>query len=135
MTMHQRSAILNAMSPTARVQNGRLVLDEPTDLPEGEIEQLEMVSKDWANEDNWSPAPRERLDAALSRGSAEVASGKAVDAREFVCRGGGDPLTLPGGAATTHARLPEGHGHCGAGGGLGSAPCGRTVDFKDAARS
>jgi hypothetical protein len=74
------------MSLTARVHNGRLVLDEPTDLPEGEIVQLEIVSSDWANEDNWSPAARERLDAALSRGSAEVASGKTVDAREFVSK-------------------------------------------------
>ncbi len=74
------------MSLTARVQNGRLVLDEATDLPEGEVVQLEIVSDDWANEDNWSPAARVRLEAALSRGSAEGASGRTVDAREFLSK-------------------------------------------------
>lgn len=74
------------MSLTARVQNGRLVLDEPTDLPEGEVVLLEIVSDDWANEGNWSTAARERLEAALSQGSAEVASGTTVDAREFLSK-------------------------------------------------
>jgi hypothetical protein len=84
--MHHLSAILNAMSLTARVQNGRLVLDEPTDLPEGEVVELEIVSDDWANEDSWSPAARKRLETALSRGSADVASGRTADARAFLSK-------------------------------------------------
>jgi hypothetical protein len=76
-----------AMPLTARVQNGRLVLDEPTDLPEGEVVQLAVVGDDdWANEEYWHAAAREKLEAALAQGSAHIAAGRTVDAREFLAR-------------------------------------------------
>ena len=72
----------------ARVENGRLVMDEPTDLPEGtELELIpanEVGTDDWADEERWSPEARERLEAALTKGSADVAAGRTVDAMEFL---------------------------------------------------
>lgn len=46
--------------------------------------QLEVVGVDWSNEQSWTEAAREALEAALAQGSADVAAGRTVDAREFV---------------------------------------------------
>lgn len=56
----------------ARVKNGRLVLDEPTDLPEGAEVELEAVGDDLDQED------RERLHAALDAADDELRAGQGI---------------------------------------------------------
>jgi hypothetical protein len=73
----------------ARVHNGRYVIDEPTDLPEGT--ELYLVRADgeevaWANEATWPEQKRNDLEDALQRGTADVAAGRTVDAREFLAK-------------------------------------------------
>ena len=64
------------MTLKARVCAGRLVVDEPTDLPEGtEVELLPLDPGDWLDE-----ADRAALHAALRDSDADVAAGRLVDA-------------------------------------------------------
>lgn len=63
----------------ARVQNGRLVLDVPTDLPEGEVVELRPV-----DDDDYSDQERADLHAALERGSEQARLGHVVDADEVI---------------------------------------------------
>jgi hypothetical protein len=51
----------------AHVRNGRIVVDEPTDLPEGEVLYLERVDPG----DELDDEERERLHASLRRSIAE----------------------------------------------------------------
>jgi len=68
------------MTIKARVRDGRLVLDEPTDLPNGtEIELLPLVPGDWL--DN---ADRAALHEALRQSEADVAAGRLVSAEEIL---------------------------------------------------
>lgn len=68
------------MSIKARVTAGRLIVDEPTDLPEGtELELLALDPGDWLDE-----ADRAALHAALEESDADVAAGRLVDADEFL---------------------------------------------------
>jgi hypothetical protein len=69
------------MTLTARVQNGRLVLDEPTHLPEGEVVQLEIVRDE---EEGLSAEDRAELQARLAKARADVAAGRTADARDFM---------------------------------------------------
>ena len=69
-----------ASSLKARVQNGRLVLDEPTDLPEGT--EVELVSMDdW---DNLDDDDRRRLHEALAASEDDVADGRVRPAAEVL---------------------------------------------------
>ena len=63
----------------AHVKAGRLVLDEPTDLPEGE--EVEVYVPDGGE---FSPEERARLDAALDEGIAAARRGDHSDADEFI---------------------------------------------------
>jgi hypothetical protein len=64
----------------ARVTAGRLVVDEPTDLPEGtEVELLALDPGDWLDD-----ADRAALHAALDESDADVAAGRLVDADEVL---------------------------------------------------
>jgi hypothetical protein len=64
------------MTLKARVQAGRLVLDEPTDLPEGtEVELLPLDPGDWLGEEG-----RAALHKALSDSEEDVKGGRLVDA-------------------------------------------------------
>jgi hypothetical protein len=64
------------MTIKARVRAGRLVVDEPTDLPEGtELELLPLDPGDWLDE-----ADRAALHEALRESDADVAAGRLVDA-------------------------------------------------------
>lgn len=56
----------------ARVRNGRLIVDEPTDLPEGT--ELDLVV-DSAG-DSLDEAERTALDAAIARAWASVQAGE-----------------------------------------------------------
>ena len=64
----------------ARVHAGRLLVDEPTDLPDGtEIDLLPLDPGDWLDE-----ADRAALHAALRDSGADVAAGRLVDATELL---------------------------------------------------
>jgi hypothetical protein len=57
----------------AHVKGGRLLLDEPTDLPDGAEVELTLV------EDEFDPEERARLDAALELSMAQARAGQLVD--------------------------------------------------------
>jgi hypothetical protein len=64
------------MTLKARVKAGRLVIDEPTDLPEGtEVELLPLDPGDWLDDDD-----RAALHRALSDSDEDVKAGRLVDA-------------------------------------------------------
>ena len=68
------------MTIKARVNAGRLVVNEPTDLPEGtEVELLALDPGDWLDD-----ADRAALHKALSESDADVAAGRLVDAEEIL---------------------------------------------------
>jgi len=68
------------MTLKARVQAGRLVVDEPTDLPEGtEVELLPLDPGDWLDD-----ADRAALHQALRESDADIAAGRLVDADEIL---------------------------------------------------
>jgi hypothetical protein len=64
----------------ARVHNGRLVLDEPTELPEGEI--VELVPRDAALDDEFDDGERAQLRQALDEGIEQMKAGQTVDVAE-----------------------------------------------------
>ncbi|HET6437024.1 MAG TPA: hypothetical protein VFG59_03105 [Anaeromyxobacter sp.] len=63
----------------AHVRAGRLVLDEPTDLPDGE--KIEVLVPEG---DELSPEERARLDAALELSMAQAREGKLVDGEAVI---------------------------------------------------
>jgi hypothetical protein len=68
------------MTIKARVTAGRLVVDEPTDLPEGaELELLPLDPGDWLEDTD-----RAVLHEALRQSDADVAAGRLVDATEIL---------------------------------------------------
>lgn len=64
----------------ARVHNGRLVLDEPTDLPEGEV--VELVPIDAKLDDEFDDEERAHLRQALDEGIEQMKAGETIDAAE-----------------------------------------------------
>lgn len=74
------SATLSSMTIKARVTAGRLVVDEPTDLPEGtELELLPLDPGDWLDD-----ADRAALQEALRQSEEDVAADRLVDASEIL---------------------------------------------------
>jgi hypothetical protein len=68
------------MTIKARVRAGRLVLDEPTTLPEGtEVELLPLDPGDWLDD-----ADRAALHAALADSEQDVAAGRLIDAADVL---------------------------------------------------
>jgi hypothetical protein len=65
----------------AHVRGGRLVVDEPTDLPEGTEVELTLVE-----DDEFSPEERARLEQALEEAEQEIERGEFVDGDEFIAR-------------------------------------------------
>lgn len=63
----------------AVVQNGRLTLDEPTDLPEGEIVELVLADRDELDDED-----RVKLHESLERAWAEEQAGQGRPAEEFM---------------------------------------------------
>jgi hypothetical protein len=63
----------------AKVRNGRLVLDEPTTLPEGSDVELRVVDDDEMSDDE-----RQRLHASIARSLADGRAGRETDFDEFV---------------------------------------------------
>jgi hypothetical protein len=71
-----RGATVIAMTLKARVKAGRLVVDEPTDLPEGtEIELLPLDPGDWLDEED-----RAALHRALRDSDEDIKAGRLIDA-------------------------------------------------------
>jgi hypothetical protein len=66
----------------ARVRGGRLVVDEPTDLPEGS--EVELIEADEA--DGLDDEDRERLHAALDASEADVWAGRLAPVDEVLAR-------------------------------------------------
>jgi hypothetical protein len=63
----------------ARVRNGRLVLDEPTDLPEGEIVELVPVNEVLAQGmDDLDHEDRERLHDSLRESIRQMDAGELI---------------------------------------------------------
>jgi hypothetical protein len=65
----------------AHVRGGRLVLDEPTTLPEGTEVELTVVE-----DDEFSPEERARLLQAIEDGEQDIERGDHVDGFEFIAR-------------------------------------------------
>jgi hypothetical protein len=64
------------MTLKARVRAGRLIVDEPSDLPEGtEIELLPLDPGDWLDDEG-----RAALHQALRDSDEDVKAGRLVDA-------------------------------------------------------
>jgi len=69
----------------AHVHNGRLVLDEPTDLPEGEVVELVPLDEVLANGGDYlDDEERARLHASIDRGLEDVKAGRTVDAHVMI---------------------------------------------------
>jgi len=69
----------------AHVHNGRLLLDEPTDLPEGEV--VELVPLDGVLDgggDYLDDEEREQLHRSIERGLEDAKAGRTVDARDVI---------------------------------------------------
>jgi hypothetical protein len=72
---------MDTMQPLkAHVHNGRLVLDEPTDLPEGT--EVELMPVD----DGFDPAERAQLLQAIEEGAEDFERGDHMDGLEFVAQ-------------------------------------------------
>jgi hypothetical protein len=66
----------------ARVRSGRLIMDEPVDLPEGtEVELVPANDSDSLDEED-----RARLHAALERSAAQFQAGEGIPADEALKR-------------------------------------------------
>jgi hypothetical protein len=65
----------------AHVKGGRLVLDEPTNLPEGAEVRVALV-----DDDELDDAERAKLHAAIVAAEAELDSGQVVGEGEFWAR-------------------------------------------------
>jgi hypothetical protein len=66
----------------ARVENGRIVVNEPTDLPDGTV--LELVVADAGDE--LDADERAELAASIDDGLADMRAGGGVDAGEVLAR-------------------------------------------------
>jgi hypothetical protein len=69
----------------AHVHNGRLLLDEPTDLPEGEVIELVPLDEVLANGGDYlDNEERAALHRSIERGIEDVKAGRTVDARQVI---------------------------------------------------
>lgn len=66
----------------AHVHEGRLVVDDPTDLPEGEVIYLVAIARDVDLDEE----ERDRLDASLELSAEQARAGMVVDADEVIAR-------------------------------------------------
>jgi len=63
----------------ALVKNGRLILDEPTDLPEGSVVPLE-IAEDW---DDLDDEERAALHESIREGFEDAKAGRTIDAEQW----------------------------------------------------
>ncbi len=69
----------------ARVKNGQLVLDEPTDLPEGTVVRIMVLDED-EDDDGLTDKQRAALHRSLERGIAQSRAGQSIDGAEFLAK-------------------------------------------------
>jgi hypothetical protein len=68
------------MTIKATVRAGRLVVDEPTDLPDGaEVELLPLDPGDWLDDTD-----RAALRSALRESDSDVTAGRLIDAADLL---------------------------------------------------
>ncbi len=68
------------MTLKGHVKSGRLIVDEPTELPEGtEVEMLPLDPGDWLDD-----ADRAALHEALIQSDADIKAGRLVDAETIL---------------------------------------------------
>jgi len=80
----------------ARVHNGRLLLDEPTDLPEGEVVYLQpMTAIAAADSDDLGDEERTALHRELEASIAEADAGQTEDFATVLCVWGGPKARGP----------------------------------------
>jgi len=71
----------------AHVRGGRLVHDEPADLPEGEDVELVPLDEMLASGgDDLDDEERQRLHASIERGLEDVRAGRTVDAEQVIAK-------------------------------------------------
>ncbi len=70
------------MLARAVVRDGRIIVDEPTGLPEGTV--LDLVID--VEGDELAPAERERLETRLDQALADVDAGNTVEAKDVFAR-------------------------------------------------
>ena len=75
---------MNIMAHVARVKNGRLVLDEPTELPEGTL--IELYDPSDLPDDELDDDELARLDEAIAQSRAEEKAGLARPAEEIIAK-------------------------------------------------
>ena len=71
----------------ARVENGRIKLDEPTDLPEGQL--VELVPLDevlMGGGDDLDDKDRVALHESIREGIADLEAGRTVDAKNAIAK-------------------------------------------------
>jgi hypothetical protein len=67
------------------VKNGRLVVNEPTELPEGEVVELVPLDEVLANGGDYlDDEERARLHEAIDKGLADVKAGRTVEASKVI---------------------------------------------------
>jgi hypothetical protein len=68
------------MTIKARVRDGRLIVDEPTDLPDGtELDLLPLDPGDWLDDRD-----RAALHDALRQSEDDVSAGRLIDASDVL---------------------------------------------------
>lgn len=77
----RRAKMVIAMTFKAHVRNGRILLDEPTDLPDGAEVELAPVEGDDLDDDE-----RQQLEEALAASDADFAEGRFVTAEELLAK-------------------------------------------------
>ena len=68
------------MTVKGHVRNGRLVVDEPTDLPEGAVVEL------WLVDDTLDDEERQRLHAALEASEDDFRAGRVISGEDVIAR-------------------------------------------------
>ena len=67
----------------AKIRNGRLTVDEPTDLPDGEVELVAVMDHDHDQLDDES---RAALHAALAQAKDDIDQGRLLDGDQVLER-------------------------------------------------
>lgn len=71
----------------ARVENGRLKLDEPTDLPEGKLVDLVPLDEVFlGGGDDLDDEERAALDESIREGIADMEAGRTTDAKAAIAK-------------------------------------------------
>jgi predicted DNA-binding antitoxin AbrB/MazE fold protein len=77
--------MLDMHAMKARVENGRLKLDEPTDLPEGKLVDVVLLDDVFLNGgDDLDDEERAALHESIREGITDMEEGRTVDAKTAI---------------------------------------------------